>query len=123
MLNEAAFERQGGELFEEQRIAFGRLDYAPTLVALQNLPAEPLQEQFRLVRQKRVEGDAVDISSVLEEGGVLLEKLLPRHAGDEDRPLALVREVLEEIEEGRFRPVQVVEDQHERPVARQHLAQ
>ena len=59
----------------------------------------------------------------VEERRSLLEQLLAGEADDRDRPLSLVREVLDELEERRLRPVDVVEDEDERPLARARLAE
>ena len=49
-----------------------------------------------------------------EERGMVLEELLAREADDEDRARPLVGEVLDELEERRLGPVDVVEDEDER---------
>ena len=65
----------------------------------------------------------VAFSRSVEERRPLLEQLLAGETDDEDRPLALVREVLDELEERRLRPVDVVEDEDERCLARPCLAE
>ena len=117
-LGEAAFQREREELLEEERVALGGLDDAGALIRLEDRPAETVEQRVGLLRGERVEHDPVDVRAPLEERGPLLEELLAREADDRDRPLALVREVLDELEEGRLGPVDVVEDEDERLLAR-----
>ena len=48
-LGEAAFEREGEELLEEERVPLGRLGDASALVGLERRPAEPLEQRVRLL--------------------------------------------------------------------------
>ena len=53
-----------------------------------------------------------------------LREVRARHAADEDRCVATpAGEVLDEVEERRLRPLDVVEHEHERPLARERLEQ
>ena len=62
-------------------------------------------------------------SRPLEECRVLLEEPSLRDADDEDGPGALVGEVLDELEERRLGPVEVVEDEDEWPLLRLRFAE
>jgi hypothetical protein len=54
---------------------------------------------------------------------VLLEELLARNADAEDRSATLVGQVLDQLEERGLRPVEVVEDEDERLLPRERLAE
>ena len=109
LLGQPAFEREGEELLEEERVALGGLDDARSLVRFEDAAAEPVDEGLGVVGREGVELDAVDVSACAEEVGTRLAKLLAREADDENRSLALLREVVDELEERRLRPVDVVE--------------
>ena len=54
--------------------------------------------------------------------GVTVEQLGPRNAEEQDRRVArLVREIVDELEEGGLRPLQVVEDDDEWPAPSESL--
>ena len=122
-LREPAFQRQRQQLLEEERVALRGLGDARALIRFERRSTETLEQRIRLLRGERVEDDPVDVRAPVEERRSLLEQLLAREADDRDRPLALVREVLDELEERRLRPVNVVEHEDERPLARARLAE
>ena len=62
--------------------------------------------------RERLEEDRRRVHLAAAPARTDVEQLGPGHAQEEDRPRP-VREVLDEIEEGRFAPVDVVEDHHE----------
>ena len=123
LLGQPALECEGEELLEEERVALGGLDDACPLVRFEDAAAEPVDEGLGLVGRECIELDAVDVSACAEEVGTRLPKLLAREADDENRPLALLREVVDELEERRLRPVDVVEDEREWPRTRARLAE
>ena len=114
LLGQPALEGKGEELLDEERVALGGRDDARPLVRFEDAAAEPVDEGLGVVRREGVELDAVDVSACCEELGIRLAELLAREADDENRSLALVREVVDELEERRLRPVNVVEDDRER---------
>ena len=116
--------REREELLEEERVALRRLDDPRSLVRLQSRPAETFEQCIRLVgRTARRAGRARRSRAPSRNARPVFEKLLARKADDRDRPRSLVREVLDELEEGRLRPVDVVEDEDERPLARARFAE
>src|SRR5262249_23624529 len=101
-LAEASLQRQREQLLEEERGALGRRSDPRALVGLESGAAEPVEKRVSLLGGERIEDDARGIRESLEELGPLLEELLARDAHDDDRLLALVGEVLDELEERRL---------------------
>ena len=122
-LRKPAFQREREELLQEQRVAFGGVDDPRALIGLENRPAEAVEERVRLLHRELVESDPLDVREPLEEVRAFLKELLSRHAHDEHRPGPPVRELLDELEEGRLGPVDVVEDDDERLLARERFAE
>ena len=122
-LREAALQSEREELLEEERVALRRLDDPRSLVRLQSRPAETFEQCIRLLRGQGVEQDAIGVGPSFEERRPVFEELLARKADDCDRTRPLVHEVLDELEEGRLRPVDVVEDEDKRPLTRARFAE
>src|SRR5262249_30969181 len=123
LLGEPTLQGERQELLDEERIALGGLRDARMLVGLERRAAEPVQERERVLGREQVERDSIHTPRRLEERRMLLQQLFASKADDEDRRLALLGEVVDQLEEGRLRPVHVVEDQNERPVACERFAE
>ena len=111
------------QLLGEQRVAVGepgdpRLHRAgsgppPSRFAISRRESSSLQRLER--RRRRVALAAAPV-------GMDVEQLGSRHAEQEDRSVArVVREVVDEVDEGRLRPLEVVEDDDERARLRERL--
>ena len=89
------------------------------------LAAEQLVDQrVRLVRRERLEQHRRRVQLAAAPGRAPLEQLRPGHAEEQDRCVAReVGDVLDQVEERRLAPVDVVEDDDERPLARSRLEQ
>src|SRR6185436_11042288 len=122
LLGQPALERKGEKLLEEERVALGGLEHARPLVRFEDAATEPVDECLGLVRREGIELDPVDVSACAEEVGTRFPELLAREANDENRSVALVREVVDEFEERRLRPVEVVEDDDDGLRSRARLA-
>ena len=105
------------ELLEEQRVALGGVDSCRDgrLVERGRLRQRG-HELLRLGRRHRLEEDRV-----LTPRRPRLEELRPRDAEDEERPGRPADEVLDEVEERRRGPVDVLEDDHDRAARRPRL--
>src|SRR5205814_8364280 len=85
------------------------------------LPAQGVDEGVRLRGRQRLQRE---LFGALEEVRPLLAQLVPRECEQEDRrAAAALGELLHEVEEERRGPVEVVEDEDERPLPRQRLAE
>src|SRR3954447_18912287 len=104
----SSLERKRDELLEEQRVSLGGLDNPGSLVARERSSAEPVQNRAGLVLRKAVEND----SSSFNDIGALHQQFFAREEQDEDRRRAPRRHADREVEEGRLRPLNVVEDEH-----------
>ena len=79
---------------------------------------EPLDEPLRLVVRERLEEDGRRVALAAAPGRSRVEQLGPRHGHEQDRRVARpVGNVLDEIEQRRLGPVEVVEDDDERLLA------
>ena len=111
-------------LLDEQRVAAGRLE-DPARGAPRSTPSgERVDELGRLVRRERLEqrGGGVQLAAAPRRPHV--EQVGARHAEEQDRRVAAqVGDVLDQVEEGRLAPVQVVEDDHDRPLGGPRLEQ
>jgi hypothetical protein len=101
-------------LFDEERVAAGHTAEPAARPRLQ-WTGEVLQQRRRLVGRERLQRDD-------RPRGAHLRELGPGEAADEDgRVAAPAGEVLDEVEKSRLRPLDVVEDEDDRPVARERL--
>ena len=69
---------------------------------------------------ERGENERDRVVALRAERGPERLQLAPSRADNEDRPGGLAQEV-EQVEERRLGPVQVLEDEHERPLPREQL--
>ena len=112
------------ELLDEERVALGRLDDAgPDALVEAGLAEQVLGDRARLVLAEAPELDP----HVARARGPLrqaLDELVAGRADEEERRvLGRVHDVLDEVEEGRLRPVDVLEEDDERPWSRERLEQ
>ena len=87
-------------------------------------PEEVVDEALRLRLGQRLEEDRRGVELPSAPGRAQVEELGAREADEEDgRVPRPVGDVLDEVEERRLAPVDVVEDDHDRPPAREDLEQ
>ena len=97
------------ELLEEERVAVGPREDARCVGGLESVP---LREQFR----RRLGGEPAEAQRDLREIGSILEELVSSRADQEYRSCQRLVEELEQVEERRLGPMQVLEHDHERAV-------
>ena len=117
-------ERCSQELLEEQRVALGHRDDALAFAALEpGALDEPVQQPRRLVCGQRAEHEraAVHLPARPTRPGV--EQIGPGETQDEDGRTPDVDDVLYEVEQGRRRPVHVLEQEDDGSCAGQLLEQ
>ena len=87
-------------------------------------PPRARRRAGRLVRRERLEQRGRCIQLAAAPGGSHVEQLGPCHAQQQDRSVpAEIGDVLDEVEERRLAPVQVVEDDDDRPLGGASLEQ
>ena len=121
---ERLLDRERHDLLGEQRVALGLLDHPPRRARRRRLVGEQAGDQLLGVcRGERLEHG--DLSGALgpRPRWALLEQLRPRRRDDHDRPVGEAGEVLDQVEQPRLGPVEVVERDHERRVVRHALEQ
>ena len=105
----------GHHLLEEERIALGRGEQHVALVGFESVPAEPLNERGSLVGPEGAQRHQRVARSELAPIRATLEQL---RAGEEDGEQWHVRgggrKVLDEVEQRRLGPVEVVDDDNKR---------
>jgi hypothetical protein len=105
-------------LLDEERVAAGRVE-DPAAELLGDALRERCDQLHGLVRGERLQQDVARVQLAAAPSGPLVEQLGPRHAEQQDRRVAAqVGDVLDEVEEGRLAPVQIVEDHNQRPLGR-----
>ena len=112
----------GDELLGEQRVALGELDDAAALVFVDGVAGEVGDERSGVVAVERTESQRRDAGLRVGPRRPFIEQV--RACDREQKNRCIVRprsEVLDEVEEGRLGPVDVVEDHHERALAREGL--
>ena len=104
-------------LADEERVAAGRLEDAAAERPVDlRAGEEPLDQLFRLVRRERLEQDVRGVELSASPGGTAVKQLRSRHAEQQDRRIAAeIRDVLDKIEKYGLSPVEIVEDDDERP--------
>ena len=109
------------QLLDEQRVALGGRDDA--LAQLRGeLVRERVDELVRVVVAERLEHDERRARARRRPGRPHVEEVGARSAEDEDRRAARRGgDVLDEVEERRVGPVDVVDDEDERPLRRERL--
>ncbi len=112
-------------LLDEERVACGRGGNALTQVVVERAVAEQvLHEHDALVLAERLEQDRGRVQLAAAPARPLVEQLRARDAEEEDRCVAReVGDVLDEVDEDRLRPLQVVDDDDLRSLGRAGLEQ
>ena len=111
-LEQAGLSDVRDELLEEERISLGRCD-EPTagLLVEDGIREQMLDERVRLRIGERLEDEALCGKDL----GPVVAELVPGEAHEQDRRAAgRRRQLLDDVDERRLRPVQVVEREHER---------
>ena len=110
-------------LLDEQRVALGRLeDPGPGGWRDLGTAEEVVHQRRRRLAVERLQQDRARVHLPARPPRADLEKLRARHAEEQERGVARpVGEVLDQVEEGRLGPVDVVEHHGHRPVAREVL--
>ena len=107
----SAIASQASRLLCVERVALGLLRDG-ALQVLADLVQHEGHELFGLRLRQRLEGEAIDAGSG-SEGGTPLEELGPRRRDDHERHMGdMACEVLQEVEEGVVRPVEVLDYEH-----------
>ena len=103
-------------LLDEERIAFGRLfDPRAGLLGQGRMAEQVLDESVRLGVGERLEQDARRVQLAAAPVRAVVEELGPTDGDEQHRSVPRpFGDVLDKVEEGGFRPVHVVEDDHER---------
>ncbi len=115
-----ALEEHADRLLDEERIPLGPLERLPgqrhgSFAGRPGELVEQLLDELRaLVLREGLEFDRGRAHATAAPAGTRVEELGSRQAQDEHRRAHPVREVLDEIEERRFRPVDVLEEKDER---------
>src|SRR6266511_4313662 len=114
-LEEAVVDQHRERLLDEERIALGRLGHALAHFFCKLGSPEQVSDQRLQENRGRVELPAAP-------HGTDVEQLRASEADQEDWSVAgPVRDVIDEIQEGRLAPLDVVEDEHERALPRVRL--
>jgi hypothetical protein len=112
------FRRESEHLLDEERVSLGALaDAVASSRREVRVGEEGVEERGRVQLAQRLELDNARAGPVR----ACVEELGPGGAHDNDRRPCEPDEVLDEVEERRLGPVDVVDDRDERPVARQSL--
>ena len=112
--DEAVVDEHRQQLLDEQGIPFGGgHDAALDVLVEPRLAKEVVGDRTRLVVCQRLELDA-DRPLARRPVGLPLDELSARGADEENRRLCRFQDVLDELEERRLRPVDVVEHDDER---------
>ena len=110
LVREVGLRRVRGELLDEERDALGRVEDRGRERVVEHLALrERVDEEPGLVAAERVE-----YRGALAPGRAPLEELGPRHRDDEHGAVDSADDVLDEVEEGRDGPVEVVEHDDDR---------
>src|SRR5215211_3365103 len=118
-------EQHAEQLLDEERIALGRShDQRRDVVRNVGRLEQVRHELARLVLAERLQPKHRGIDRAAEPGRPLLEQLRSRQAKQHDRYVANpADEVLEQVEQRRLGPVDVLEDEYERVALRRRLEQ
>ena len=121
----AVFGLHGEKLLDEERVAVGRLqDFGAGRTRECAVVEERVHECVHLRLDERLQREERRIVPERRPGWSRLQQLGPPTAEQQDRPLAAeAGHVLDEIEEPGLGPMEVLEDDDQRPVAGQRLEQ
>jgi hypothetical protein len=124
LLPEDAFvDHHREHLLDEERVPLGGLDDAGSGAGVQlRRPEEVLRHPRGVARRERLERQGGGSVQLLP-GGSDVEELVAGEADEQDGPLRRPEHVLDEVEQGGFRPVDVLEDDDEGSGGRHGLEQ
>ena len=116
-------DEQREQLLGEQRVAVGGPGDPRRGVGRQGPAPEQVGDELPAVAvAERLEQQGVDVEPAAAPAGTGIHELGPRKPDEQDRRVAReVGEVFDQPEERRLGPLQVVEDDHERPALRERL--
>jgi len=123
VLRRAAFEVELCELLRVERIALSSFQQRLLDLGRKQPAVEDVRDQRgRLLPGKRGEPKRRGVHLPATPARTALEQLRPRAANDEQRDSAQpVDELVDEVEQALVGPVEVLENEHERPLLRQRL--
>ena len=104
------------ELLDEERVAFGAADDEPAQRLGQLDGHECLQQPVGVGRRQRVQLDRLRSRYSCTPAGPDVQELGPRRPDHEERAVDVGRRRLEELEKSRIRPVEILDEDHRRPV-------
>src|SRR5262249_1206864 len=115
--------RVRAQLLDEEWVAFRPFEGEVARLHVEEIAREePGREPRGLVRAERIERGSRGVRLAASPGRTLLEQLGAGDAEQEDRRASReIGDVLDQVEQGRLRPVHVLEDEDERPVQRKPL--
>jgi len=121
----ALLDQGGQQLLDEQRVpAGGPGDPLPGRGGQGPGAGQSVQQRPRVVRPQRLQQHADGVGPAAGPGRALLQQLGPGDGDEQDRGLvAALAELLDQVEEGRLGPVEVVEHHNERALGGQGLQQ
>ena len=122
LLEDALVDEHAKQLLREERVALGRAHDALQHGGVERAAAEQrLDHRLARLGVERVEHDPRR-ARARSPVGARLEELGPSRADDQDRRLVdRLQEVVDELEERRLRPVDVLDDEDDGPVGREVL--
>jgi hypothetical protein len=121
----ALLDQGGQQLLDEQGVAAGGPgDPRPGRGRQRPAPGQPVQQGRRLLRSQWLQQHADGVGAAAGPGRTLLQQLGAGHRDQQDRrPAAALAQPLDQVQEGRLGPVQVVEDHHQGALGGQRLQQ
>ena len=121
---ERLLDRERHDLLGEQRVALGLLDHPARRARRGRLVGkQPGDQLLGVCRRQRLEDGDLSRAFGPRPRRAFLEQLRPGRRDDHDRPVGEAGEVLDQVEQPRLGPVEVVERDHERGVVRHALEQ
>ena len=119
-----AFQRRCEQLLEEERVPGCPRENRRTVVVVERcVGVEAVEQHAGLIRWERVEEDRRGVQPAPGPLRPGVEELGSREAEQQDRRPGELGHMLDEVEEGRCRPVQVLEHEDDRPPSRECLEQ
>jgi hypothetical protein len=121
----ALLDQGGQQLLQEQRVALGRLGDRPGgRLGQGHRPGQDGQQPGRLGVVQRLQQHGGGVQHAPGPAGPLLQELGPGHGDQQDGGAAgVVGHVLDQVEQARLGPVEVVQHDHQGPPAGQQLQQ
>ena len=121
----ALLDQGGQQLLQEQRVALGRPGDPPGgRLGQGHRPGQGGQQPGRLGVAERLQQQGGGVQLAPGPAGPVLQELRPGHGHQQDGgAAAVVGHVLDQVEQARLGPVEVVEHHHQRPPPGQQLQQ